>query len=363
MAAPRRRHDPSLIEALGERPRRFSFFQAVRLLEWEAARQAADPGEAALRPVGEDHDPRGEAVRFHAVTDLAFPADEILALRFGEDGRAHLVETFFGLTGPLGALPESYTSLIQRGLRDKRPGLREFFDIFNHRLTSLFYRAWARYRLAPSFERAWGRGEQDPITGALTALVGLHGDELRRRLSVPDSMALHFGGGLSRRVRPAAVVEDLLTGALGRPVRVEQFRGEWCRLEAGEQTVLPGPGRPEGQFCRLGVDFVAGQRAWEIHGGIRLHIGPLGRGDFRALLPGGEGARRLADLVALAAGAQMDFDVFLTLRAEDVPPLRLGGDGDGDGHGDGDGPRLGWNTWLLGEGGARGDQGVTFRPQ
>lgn len=356
MAPPRRRHDPSLIAALGERPRRFGFFQAVRLLEWQAQREARDPRKQPLRPVGGDHDPRHEAVRFQAVTHLAYPANEVQGLTLGEDGRAQLSMGFLGLTGPLGALPEAYTELVQRAQREKHPGLRDFLDLFNHRLASLFYRAWAKYRLAPSYERAQGEGAEDPITAALTALVGLSGAELRGRMAVPDHLALHYSGALSRRARPAVVIEDLLTGALGRPVRVEQFRGEWCTLDTSEQTILPSRDRPEGQFCQLGVDFVAGRRAWEIHGGIRLHVGPLDYDDFRDFLPGRPQARRLADLVALTAGTQMDFDVSLTVRAAQVPPLRLGG-GDGE-----DEPRLGWNTWLLGAAGAPSDQSVTFRP-
>ena len=353
MAPSRRRSDSSVIGALADRPRRFSFVQAVRLLEREAACRAGEPRLARRTAVGGDHDPRGEAVRFHAVVNLAFPDTEVQGLRRSEDGRTHLEVNFFGLTGPLGALPEGYSELVQRGLREKRPELREFLDIFNHRLVSLFYRAWAKYRLAPSYERAVAEGRPDGISTVLTALVGLEGEAMRARMTIPDDVALHYGGALARRIRPAVVVEDMLSGALGLQVRVEQFRGQWCPLSEPEQSILPSPARPDGQFCRLGVAMVAGNRAWEVHGGLRLHIGPLGYDDFLALMPGSAGTARLADLVALAVGLQMDIDLRLLQRAEEVPPLCLGGSGPP--------ARLGWNTWLGG-GERRGCREVTFRP-
>jgi type VI secretion system protein ImpH len=352
VAPPRRRDDPSLIATLSSHPGRFSFFQAVRLLEWSARRDAGDPRKVVRTPVGEDGDPRAEAVKFRSDTRLGFPVSDVQAVAGDGAGPAAMTVTFLGLTGSQGALPDSYSDLVQRALKDKKGGLRDFFDIFNHRLISLFYRAWTKYRLAPSYENSLGRKEQDAVTALLSSLVGLGGDALRDRQAVPDALALHYGGTFSRRVRPAVVVEDLLSGALGRPVRVEQFRGDWCAVATTEQTRLPGPGVPDGQYCQLGVNAVAGARAWEVQGGIRVHIGPLSYAEFLDLLPGYPKAGQLADLVTLATGGVMDFDAHLTLRADQVPPWRLGTDG---------GCRLGWNSWLVGPQGMSEDQGTTFR--
>ena len=63
MAPPRRRSPASVIERLFRDPRRFEFFQAVRILEWQAARESRDPRLEPRKPVGRDHDPRREVVR------------------------------------------------------------------------------------------------------------------------------------------------------------------------------------------------------------------------------------------------------------------------------------------------------------
>ena len=108
------------------------------------------------------------------------------------------------------------------------------------------------------------------------------------------------------RLQLAAIALRFLAGpgALGRHVHIEQFRGEWCILPADAQTILPSARRPEGQFARLGVDAVAGERAWEVQGGFRLHIGPLAYHEFVELFPDTKGAKFLAD-----AQAEVDLGV------------------------------------------------------
>ncbi len=357
MATARRRDPADLrrkapLEALLERPQRFSFFQAVRLLEWAAFWRNRDARAERRLPVGEDHDPRAEAARLRATSQLRFPASEVQSLDARPGQRPELTVDLFGLTGALGALPDAYSDLVQRELRQKQSALRDFLDLFNNRLLALFYRAWAKYRLPVSFERNHGAGREDPATSLLHALVGLGTGYLRGQSSVPDALAVHYSGILSRRARPAIVLEDYLSGALGRPVRVEQFRGEWCLLPRDAMTRLPGPGRIEGQFCRLGADAVAGERVWEVQGGIRIHVGPLTYPEFVQLFPGTASARFLSDLVRLGAGPEFSFDYRLELAEGEIPEWSLQPD-----------PlRLGWNTWLGGTP-AREERGVVFRPE
>ena len=45
-------------------------------------------------------------------------------------------------------MPRHYTELLLQRIREKDFSLRDFLDLFNHRLTSLFYRAWEKYSLA-----------------------------------------------------------------------------------------------------------------------------------------------------------------------------------------------------------------------
>ncbi len=131
---------------LAREPYEFSFFQAVRVLERLWSDRAA---------VGQDASPSDEVVRFCAHQSVEFPASEIQALQEPSDETpARMTVTFLGMTGTSGALPRTYTELVLARARQKDTTFRDFLDLFNHRLTSLFYRAWEKYRFWIGYERA-----------------------------------------------------------------------------------------------------------------------------------------------------------------------------------------------------------------
>src|SRR5947199_9804372 len=76
---------------------------------------------------------------------------------------------FMGLSSPTGVLPTPYTELIIERAQKKDNGFRDFLDIFNHRLISLFYRAWEKYRFFVRYERH----EADSLTPLLMSFEGI----------------------------------------------------------------------------------------------------------------------------------------------------------------------------------------------
>ena len=82
-------------------------------------------------------------------------------------------------------LPHHYTELLIQRIRERDDSLRDFLDLFHHRLISLFYRAWEKYRLPVAYERSRlhdSEREPEPITGGLYCLVGHGTSGLRGRL-------------------------------------------------------------------------------------------------------------------------------------------------------------------------------------
>ena len=338
----------------------FDFFQAVRLLE------KLEPGR---KPVGRGGPPRDEVARFRAHLSLTFPPSAIYDLEPASSKLPcpSMTVSFMGLTGPSGILPRHYTELLLKLDRDtrgpERYALRSWFDLFNHRLISLFYRAWEKYRFHLAYERGEFAGENtDPFTRGLFSLIGLGTAGLRERARVrvllperdnseenasrggrilaqiDDLALLHYAGLLAQRRRPVVSLESIVEDYFGFPVRVRQFRGRWLQLEPANQSTL-------GANNELGVSLVAGERVWDVQSKMRLRLGPLGRRDFETLLPDRSPAAErktffvLSQLVRFYVGPEFDFDVQLVLRKEDVPSCRLSPEGLG--------ARLGWNTWLL----------------
>jgi type VI secretion system protein ImpH len=349
MAGANRRASAALSERLFGEPYHFDFFQAVRLLEWVLREQAGPDPAQRPRPVGRDEPPECEAVRFRALPSLTFPGSAVADVRppgegAGDNGApapAEMTVAFFGLTGPEGVLPQHYTSLLLERIRVKDFALRDFLDLFHHRLISLFYRAWEKYRLPFAYERSAleGGGEADACTQALYCLVGLGTAGLRGRQEVDDEAFLYYAGHFAHRPRPAVVLEGVLADYFEVPVEVRQLQGQWLRLGPDDRSVMPGAQHPEGLNALLGVNALAGDRVWEVQSKFRLRVGPLTYAQFRALMPNGGALRAFCQLTRSYAGPEFDFDVQPVLRAAEVPWCRLG-------PGEADGPYLGWNTWA-----------------
>jgi type VI secretion system protein ImpH len=348
----------SLRSILFSEPYRFEFFQAVRLL------QHCFPDKT---PVGYPWSTTAEPVRFRALPSLSFPTSELFELLPPDSGniQAQMTVTFFGLYGPSGALPTHYTQLLldlERDVRgEERWALRAWLDLFNHRLTSLFYRAWEKYRVELPYERgAAFRKEPDSFTQALFSLIGVGHPTQRNRLAIyhirdqqrdeePEQAAclakiddfalLYYGGLLAHHPRNQISLQRILQDYFGLQVSVLQFHGQWLAISREGQTQL-------GTTGTLGADAVAGSHIWERQGKFRVRLGPLAWQSFQEYLPDlsptpNQKTIFLAmHLIRFYAGPQFDFDVQLVLDRRTVPASQL----------DGSSPvglRLGWNTWII----------------
>jgi type VI secretion system protein ImpH len=265
---------------------------------------------------------------------------------------------FLGLIGPSGVLPQHYTSLLIERCHPKHKdyALREYFDLFHHRLISLFYRAWEKYHFQFAFERVQLEtpGEEDDFTFALYSLVGFGTQGLRRRMAFDDEAVLFYGGYFAHFPRSAISLECLLNDYWEIPVQVQQFRGQWLYLSEEEQTALPTAARPAGLNTALGVTALAGTRVWNIQSMFRIRIGPATYDEFRELMPVGRRLQPLCQMVRLYAGMEFDFDVQVILKKEEVPWCQLTPDPAAA-------PRLGWNSWVRSRPMERDAEEAVFR--
>jgi type VI secretion system protein ImpH len=338
MATESRRTDPSVEELLFTEGFRFEFFQAVRLLERTFPERA---------PVGRDAHPADEIVRFRSRNSLTFPASSIHDLsRAEDDGLATMLVAFMGLTGPSGVLPRHYTELLLERERQRDRAMAEFFDIFNHRAISLFYRAWQKYRVPIAHEQATRLGAvEDPFTQSLYAHFGMATPGLRGALEIEDQTFLFYAGLLAQQPRSAVALEGMLADYFGMPVKVGQFVGEWLPLTDENRSRLGQARRPgeddRGAHNVMGRTAVLGRRFWDQQARLRLRLGPLTFEQFSELLPSGRQFGVLVQLARFFVGQGLDFDIQLVLKADEVPACRVGGLGPRA-------PRLGWSTWLAG---------------
>ncbi len=312
-----------LKELLETEPFRFHFFQAVRLLERIAPERES---------VGQFVHPDREVVRFAANQSTAFPASEIQSLAPAEGKPPRMSVNFMGLTGPMGLLALYYTEYIMQRMRSKDHALREFLDIFNHRAISLFYQGWKKYRFGVAYER----GERDPLSRQLLALVGLGTPQLESRQQVADESLVFYAGLFAQQPRSAAALQQLLSDYFDVPVEVEQFAGAWYRLDRNSQTCL----NESGNYTEaLGFGTVMGDEVWDQQSVVRLKFGPLTLSQYLDFLPTGSAWEPLRALVKFYFNRQLDFELQLVLKRDETPGCELGSESP-------EAPRLGWVTWV-----------------
>jgi type VI secretion system protein ImpH len=330
---------PSLAEALFAHGYEFEFFQAVRLL----ARMFGD-----RKPAGTGARPEEEFVRFgqmgscldvrEARLSMAFPASAIHWIEHnGASGPpARMTVAFFGLTGVQGVLPLCYTEWLIARRAAKDDALAAFFDLFNHRLVSLFYRAWEKHRPAVLYELAAVRRQQpDPFTHYLYDLIGMGTAGLRGRMRVRDESLLRYAGLIRQRPVSASALRGILRDYFSLPVEIEQLIGDWFELEDADRCYLA----PESSRNQLGEAAFLGAEIWNQQGLFRIRLGPLPLERFLDFLPNGASMASLVELVTYLVGQAMAFEVQVRLDAEEVPYARLTDEGP-------DAPRLGWLGWL-----------------
>ena len=332
MAAKGRRRDFALatvkeepLRKMFERePFSFEFFQAIRVLE------RMQPGRA---PIGYFTNPRNEVVRLGCYASMSFPASYIQAVRWKEQEQPFLVVNFFGLTGTMGVLPHFYTVTLMDRLRVRDTTLREFFDLFNHRLISLFYRAWEKYHFGIVYER----GGLDPFSRNLLDLVGLGTRGMQDRLAVRDESIIFYSGLFAQRPRSATGLEQVISDYFEVPVKVKQFVGAWYKIDANTQCELEDWGYQVSR--QLSVGALVGDEIFSHQSKVRLRIGPLSLAKYRQFLPDGSAYPALKSLVRFWAGDSLESEVQLVLERSSVPMCKLGDPA-------GEPPRLGWLSWA-----------------
>lgn len=233
-----------------------------------------------------------------------------------------LIVNFLGLAGAQGPLPTAYTPQL---LRDEAGALRDFLDIFHHRLLWLVYRIHAAHHPELTLAEPW-KGQ---CANEIFALIGLGRDPdaaTRNALggqgkaSVPDQALLEFSGLLAHRPRSASGLKQLLSEYFHVPVEVRQFAGGWYVLEEEQWTRI---GVNSGQNRILGSDVVLGKRVWDEHAGVSIRLGPLDLGAFTSFLPEGPAHRALCNLARFYLNDEFDISLELVLKGDQIPETLL----------------------------------------
>lgn len=315
----------AVVRDLAEHPRAYDFFRAVLLLE------RLHPDRKRL---GAYASPEEEAVNLAVNPSLAFAPNQIheLALEATDEGDpARMTVNFLGLVGPQGVMPTWYTQLVSERVWEGDTALRDFLDLFHHRVLSFFYRAWRKNRFLISYEEPG----DDALSAHLLDLIGSSPPGLRARTSVDEHSLAFYAGLLGPQQRSAQALEQLVADYFDVPAEVEQFVGGWYPVDRSHRCRLGA----DDTAAQLGVGAVAGDEVWDQQARVRIWIGPLSRDRFEDFLPGGSAHEDLRAVVRFFARGEYDFEARLVLAADEVPGVVLQSDEEKS-------QSLGWSTWI-----------------
>ncbi|MFT4113344.1 type VI secretion system baseplate subunit TssG [Silvibacterium sp.] len=294
----------------------FDFYQAVKILE-------------VLHRISGDGRSHREPVRFRSRMALEFPGSDIERVTVGAHEYAvpEMLVNFMGLAGAHAPLPAAYTAQLLRDRPNTKPSaLRDFLDIFNHRLIALLY---AIHRMHHP-ELIAGSPDEGLGANHLYAVMGLGrdpGSASRHRLRMPDRALLFYAGIFAHRPHSASGLATILRDYFQVEVAIEEFAGEWLPLAEDQWTRI---GADQGRNQMLGDGAILGRRVWDEHAGIHIRLGPLGLKRFESFLPHGEAHSALYDLTRFYLGDEIDFRFILQLRQDEIPHASaLGNEGPG----------------------------------
>lgn len=303
-------------ELLRRSAQRFSLFAALRLIE---------AGHGAGPRLAQSRRPAQDPVRMGQQPHLWFAPADVTAYEPGRPGR--LTSTSFGLFGPNGALPLHLTEYAEeRERRERDPTVTAFVDMFQHRMISLFYRAWADAQ--PTVQR--DRPATDRFAMYLGALAGQGTPAMRERSVIDDLAVFHRAGRFGSAVKSAEGLEDILSDYFGLSFVVASYVPRWLDIPEQERLQL---GRAHGK--RLGRDTNLGARSWQCQFGFRLLLGPLSQRCVDDFLPGGTALAALAEVVRRYVGDELTWQLEISLAPGQGGTARLGRTG-----------RLAWNARL-----------------
>jgi type VI secretion system protein ImpH len=270
-----------------------------------------------------------DAIRFSQPAEVSFAPSTLHSIsRDPATGRPRIRINFFGLLGPNGPLPLHLTEYIRdRERNSEDPTPAAFFNIFNHRLISFFFRAWAESRKTVDLDRA------DPdFPVFIGSLIGIGLEGLRDRDAVPDWSKLFFSGRLSCQTRNAEGLESILAAYFEIKTEIQTFAGQWMDLPPDSICQL---GATPETGC-LGQTAILGSKVWDCQLGFRVRLGPMSLADYERMLPGRPSFARLRSWIRNYCDEHYSWDVQYVLQKTEVPRTMLGRQG-----------CLGWTTWLA----------------
>ena len=249
-----------------------------------------------------------------------------------DDKQSYIVTgSLITLTGANGVLPNHYSETVAKTLRDKNTVFKDFLDIFNHRVNSLMYRSWAKYRL--DTDKAYQANvEQYQSTIDLMMSVFAGG-----AIGKTEPSDLYFSGLSYATTLSADKLSSIILELTGLQSEVIQFKGKWIEVSEDQLSCAQSKSRGQ-QFNQLGVNTMLGRRCWDLSSGFEVELEVEDGQTFAGLMPDGETHQLLRKTIKNLVGENFEFNFKLKVKEAHCQRVRLSNERQGS--------KLGANAWM-----------------
>lgn len=282
-----------LISRMIQECREFDFYQAVSIFQSLFANDrccdSIDSGK----------------IRFEPDPSISFPVSDISSI-YQKDDSIRFLLSFMSLTGVSSPLPVYFSQYISE-CHEKSSDLEGFLSIFNHRIYTLFFRAWERNNLTCIIN--------DNKSKFFKTLLSLAGRDIDSPLVDNFLHVVYcsiFAGKSGSRSGLISILSDYFDNI---PVNIVEFVPRWVRLQYSKSL---------GNGASLGQNAIAGSSVFDRSAKFRIVLGPLQLVVYETFLPGKPKLNKLIEIVDAFISDALVYDIELQLNALDLVEIVLG---------------------------------------
>lgn len=276
--------------------------------------QLLEQSQPEAPPLGSQWQVRHDPVRFRPHPGMGFPASEFKRVEIPE--HPHLPPTirttFMGLYGVESPLPTAYIDDITQR-RDGYEAVSEFLDIFNHRLTTQYYRIWRKY----SYPATFTPGGKDKTSQYLLSLCGLGIAGCAENIATPVSRFL----ALTSMMRlPTRTSEGMiaLVQLLAPDTEAFVIAHDRCRIPLRKRLTMSAR-----HPINMGSSPVMGSHTVDVNCQVLLQLKTANPDEAREWLPDGQLYTDLLALLQVYLGSRLHVRLQLSVSRALLPDARL----------------------------------------
>lgn len=260
--------------------------------------------------LGDNTNPNKDLVAIHSHVTFGHKASGVQNITKTPDGQFDILINHLNLAGMYGPLPDVYgEEIAQHNNKD----MRDFLDIFHHRLMALMYRFYRKNRIFLGSKNV----HENIVGKILNHLTGL--SLFHKEFKFHKAGIYPFFNLFWRNNPSLSGIRQLIGGYFKIHTKTTPFMGGWVYPLSDELSYLGGP------YNKLSQTLFLGRKSWDNTYGFILHFGPL---DFKTYLtfvpPIHENFPVLKDLLRYYAGNHYHIKLALHLKSSEVPGLKLG---------------------------------------